>query len=42
VVDRLLLELVTPQRRVLSEEVVEVRIPGVLGSSACCPAILRC
>jgi F-type H+-transporting ATPase subunit epsilon len=37
VVDRLLLELVTPERRVLSEEVVEVRIPGVLGELGVLP-----
>ncbi len=36
-VDRLLLELVTPERRVLSEEVVEVRIPGVLGELGVLP-----
>ena len=35
--DRLLLELVTPERRVLSEEVVEVRIPGVLGELGVLP-----
>jgi F-type H+-transporting ATPase subunit epsilon len=37
VAERLLLELVTPQRRVLSEEVVEVRIPGVLGELGVLP-----
>jgi F-type H+-transporting ATPase subunit epsilon len=37
VADRLLLELVTPERRVLSEEVVEVRIPGVLGELGVLP-----
>lgn len=36
-VDRLLLELVTPERRVLSEEVVEVRIPGLLGELGVLP-----
>lgn len=36
-VDRLLLELVTPERRVLSEEVVEVRIPGILGELGVLP-----
>ena len=35
--DRLLLELVTPVRRVLSEEVVEVRIPGLLGELGVLP-----
>ena len=35
--DRLLLELVTPERRVLSEEVVEVRIPGLLGELGVLP-----
>ena len=35
--DRLLLELVTPERRVLSEEVVEVRIPGVVGELGVLP-----
>ena len=35
--DHLLLELVTPQRRVLSVEVVEVRIPGVLGELGVLP-----
>lgn len=35
--DRLLLELVTPERRVLSEEVVEVRIPGILGELGVLP-----
>jgi len=37
VADRLLLELVTPVRRVLSEEVVEVRIPGLLGELGVLP-----
>jgi F-type H+-transporting ATPase subunit epsilon len=37
VADRLLLELVTPERRVLSEEVVEVRIPGLLGELGVLP-----
>jgi F-type H+-transporting ATPase subunit epsilon len=37
VADRLLLELVTPERRVLSEEVVEVRIPGVVGELGVLP-----
>jgi F-type H+-transporting ATPase subunit epsilon len=37
VVDCLLLELVTPERRVLSEEVVEVRIPGILGELGVLP-----
>jgi F-type H+-transporting ATPase subunit epsilon len=37
VADRLLLELVTPERRVLSEEVVEVRIPGILGELGVLP-----
>jgi len=37
VADRLRLELVTPERRVLSEEVVEVRIPGVLGELGVLP-----
>jgi F-type H+-transporting ATPase subunit epsilon len=37
VADHLLLELVTPERRVLSEEVVEVRIPGVLGELGVLP-----
>ena len=36
-VDHLLLELVTPERRVLSEEVVEVRIPGILGELGVLP-----
>jgi len=31
------LELVTPERRVLSEEVVEVRIPGLLGELGVLP-----
>ena len=35
--DHLLLELVTPERRVLSEEVVEVRIPGVVGELGVLP-----
>jgi F-type H+-transporting ATPase subunit epsilon len=37
VADRLRLELVTPERRVLSEEVVEVRIPGLLGELGVLP-----
>ncbi len=35
--DRLELELVTPQRRVLSESVDEVRLPGVLGEMGVLP-----
>ena len=35
--DRLLLELVTPARLVLSEQVDEVRIPGVLGELGVLP-----
>ena len=35
--DRLELELVTPQRRVLSETVDEVRLPGVLGEMGVLP-----
>jgi len=37
VADRLELELVTPQRRVLSETVDEVRLPGVLGEMGVLP-----
>jgi F-type H+-transporting ATPase subunit epsilon len=37
VADRLLLELVTPERLVLSEQVDEVRIPGVLGELGVLP-----
>jgi F-type H+-transporting ATPase subunit epsilon len=37
VADRLLLELVTPERRVLSEQVDEVRIPGALGELGVLP-----
>jgi F-type H+-transporting ATPase subunit epsilon len=37
VADRLLLELVTPERLVLSEEVDEVRIPGALGELGVLP-----
>ena len=35
--DRLLLELVTPERLVLSEQVDEVRVPGVLGELGVLP-----
>ncbi len=35
--DRLELELVTPQRRVLAESVDEVRLPGVLGEMGVLP-----
>ena len=35
--DRLELEIVTPQRRVLSENVDEVRLPGVLGEMGVLP-----
>jgi F-type H+-transporting ATPase subunit epsilon len=34
---RLLLELVTPQRKLLSEKVDEVRVPGVLGELGVLP-----
>jgi F-type H+-transporting ATPase subunit epsilon len=37
VAETLLLELVTPERRVLSEEVAEVRIPGLLGELGVLP-----
>jgi F-type H+-transporting ATPase subunit epsilon len=37
VAEQLLLELVTPERRVLSEEVAEVRIPGLLGELGVLP-----
>jgi F-type H+-transporting ATPase subunit epsilon len=37
VADTLLLELVTPQRMVLSEEVEEVRLPGILGEMGVLP-----
>jgi len=35
--DRLLLEVVTPERRLLSQEVDEVRIPGALGEMGVLP-----
>ena len=35
--DTILLELVTPQRLVLSEEVEEVRLPGILGEMGVLP-----
>jgi F-type H+-transporting ATPase subunit epsilon len=35
--ERLLLEVVTPERRLLSEEVDEVRLPGVLGELGALP-----
>jgi F-type H+-transporting ATPase subunit epsilon len=35
--DRLLLEVVTPERRRLSEEVDEVRLPGILGEMGVLP-----
>jgi F-type H+-transporting ATPase subunit epsilon len=37
VADTILLELVTPQRLVLSEEVEEVRLPGILGEMGVLP-----
>jgi F-type H+-transporting ATPase subunit epsilon len=37
VAERLLLELVTPQRKLLSEDVDEVRLPGVLGELGVLP-----
>jgi len=37
VADTFLLELVTPQRMVLSEEVEEVRLPGILGEMGVLP-----
>jgi F-type H+-transporting ATPase subunit epsilon len=37
VADRLELELVTPRRRILSESVDEVRLPGVLGEMGVLP-----
>ena len=35
--ERLQLELVTPSRRVLTEEVTEVRLPGILGEMGVLP-----
>jgi len=35
--DRLLLEVVTPERQLLSEEVEEVRLPGTLGEMGVLP-----
>ncbi|MEI9899592.1 MAG: hypothetical protein WDN31_04990 [Hyphomicrobium sp.] len=40
--DTILLEVATPERRLVHEPVTEAQIPGAEGFLACCRAMRRC